>query len=173
MGGQWTVHQPRGGEQPALPVRLQDERVCPGVCLKTDAIRPGRCIRRLGEWEVRHVEAGPLLPIPPDPLLALAPGLACRIGRGPVVQDAPIGRPGEAPVEVGPHDAGWVRLSAGGAVLLRRRKDPRVDPGRARCGAVVLQLLGTGQVAARGSLEAVDLLEDLADVRLVYDPRVL
>src|SRR5690606_20781283 len=57
-------------------------------------------VRRFGGFEVRVVVAGPapLLRVPPDVRLARAPRPPGRVGGGPVVEDAPVGRPRPPPL---------------------------------------------------------------------------
>src|SRR6266581_766282 len=51
--------------------------------------------------EVRDIDTCPLLLrlIPPDIFLALRPWAALWISRGTIVEDAPVGRPGNAPLQ--------------------------------------------------------------------------
>src|SRR3972149_2078496 len=60
-----------------------------------------------------RIALGILLPrigggVPPDDLLVLRPGRPVRPRRGAIVQDAPVGRPGEAPVGIEAVPAGVV-----------------------------------------------------------------
>src|SRR4030095_5004622 len=133
-GGQRPVLEPAGGEQPAAPVDLHDERLVAPVALLglASLVRP--VVGPLGLGEVGHVQAGPLagLLVPPDVALALRPGLAVGVGRGPVVEDPPVGRPGPAPLgRDRPLLAG--RLAAGGLVDLAgvaAAVDPAAAGGR-------------------------------------------
>src|SRR5262249_56052343 len=121
------------------------------------------CVGGDGSAEVGHVAPYPLLlgGVPPDQLLPLAPRLPRRVGRGPVVEDPPVGRPGESPpmAEV---VLGLGLLPAQGQVLPVLGIDAGVDPVPAGGGAVVLE------VAER--LDQLPLLvEELARLVLVRD----
>src|SRR4029078_13402290 len=99
-----------------------------------------------------------------DPLCRGGTGLAVRRGRGAVVENAPVCRPGVGPVEVRAGPAVRVGLAAGGPVLPLLRIDGAVDPGRAGRRAVVLQVAEGRQQLSGVALVAVDLLEDLERV---------
>src|SRR2546423_7951051 len=102
------------------------------------AVVAGGRVRRLRLGKVRHIEPAPtfLGGIPPDVLLALRPWLSRRIGRGAVVEDATISRPGEAPLRC--HVVVRTRLAVAGQVLPRLGEDTAVDPDAASGGAVLL-----------------------------------
>jgi hypothetical protein len=136
--GQRPVNHALGREQPALAVRLHDERVVAGEGGRAAEIWVGAAARSAVEHEVGHVVADPaaLLLVPPDPFLPFAPWLAVQVGRRPVVQDPPVGRPRPAPLRLAPsraavgHPVGRVVNAAG--------VDPGVDPaprGRRSVGA--------------------------------------
>src|SRR4030095_9991539 len=61
-------------------------------------------VGRHGRHEVGVVVAGPLarLLVPPDVTFPLRPGPALGVGAGPVVKDAPVGRPGPGPLRRDP-----------------------------------------------------------------------
>src|SRR5260370_13460455 len=128
MGGQRAVLEPAWGKQPAAAVALEDERIGTRVQVQPAALLLRPRIRRLFCREVRHVHPcpGTGAGVPPDVLLSLRPGLAGRVGRGPVVEDAPVTRPGEAPlgIDVIVRSA----VSATCHVLPRRCKYPGVNP---------------------------------------------
>src|SRR5215470_6853529 len=119
---------------------------------------------RLRLREVWSVEAGPLflLLVPPDELLAFAPGLAVRTRGRAVIEDAAVRRPGESPAV--PVDSG--RLPAVGPVPSRLGKDTRVDPAAASRRAVGFEVLVTVDELSIGDGPAVDLLEDLLGIGL-------
>src|SRR5690348_5982044 len=140
-----------------------DERVVTGEAVGSAG--PGlRAVRRgLGLDEVRRVDAGPrlLLLVPPDVLLALAPGLALGVGGGAVVEDAAVVRPGPAPL------LGRRALLAAGLAVRRPVDAPGVDagvdPAAAAGGAVGLEIgVHAGQLArlVAGQVPPVDLLQD-------------
>src|SRR5581483_3562851 len=93
-------------------------------------------VRRLLLVEIRHVLALPLLAVPPDVALALGPGIPLRVGRGPVVEDAPVRRPCPRPLR---RDIALLPVR-----LLPRRLvdavsvDAAIDPAAAGRGAVRL-----------------------------------
>src|SRR5215831_15360038 len=173
MGREGTVDQPAWIEQPTHAIGLHDKWVFARVRIEANPIGLCRCVRGLVGREVWYIVAGPLLSIPPDPLLALAPGVARGIGRGTVVHHPPVGWPGPTPVEVGAHDSGRVGLLAGGEVLVRGGEDTAVDPGRAGGGAIILQRTEAGEVASCGGLVAVDLFKNLQRLRLSGNARRL
>ena len=84
--------------------------------------------------EVRHIGAGPLGAVPPDHLAVRVPGLAGGVAGGAVVQDPPVGGPGERPVD-GVAEAGGVGVVPPGhhvALLgVGARKEPAAAGGRA------------------------------------------
>ena len=135
-----TVGEAHGGEEPAEPVAVDDERPVSGDGVVAPGIGVGPVVRPLGRREVGDVVADPLalLLVPPDVLFPLGPGLALGVGGGPVVEDAAVRGPGPAPL---------VRRRG----LLRPRLAPPglvdaagvgagVDPTTARRRAVVLEL---------------------------------
>src|SRR6185437_15273938 len=136
-----AVGQGGGHVQPRLAVGLHDERVDAG-----QGLGAGRAVRRpvvrgLVGGEVRDVVPGPrgLLFVPPDQGLALAPRLALGVGRGAVVDDAPVGGPGPAPLVRDPVLL-LARLAAG-RLVDAAGVDAAVDPAAAHGRAVVVELL--------------------------------
>src|SRR5262249_53597742 len=132
------------------------------------ALRVGRGARGLG--------------VPPDELLLLAPGLPVRVRRRSVVEDPPVGRPGERPA-VTERILLVRRLAAGRLVdelaLRRLVHDAGVDPASRRGRAVVLEVaegrdglvllvleLAVGARDVLGRV-AVDLLEDQLHLRMI------
>src|ERR1700733_9515519 len=91
-----------GGVQPAQSVSLSDERMIAGDGRHARRACSRSVIGRLVQLEVRLVLSNPLplFGVPPDQFLTLRPGPPFRVGRGAVVQDANIVRPGEAPVRL-------------------------------------------------------------------------
>src|SRR5206468_5013292 len=100
VGGQRAVLQAGGRVEPALAVGLHDERVVAAQRIGADRVRVGYVVRCAVGYEVRDVVPGPppLLRIPPDVLLASAPGCAVGGGGGAVVEDAAVGGPGPRPL---------------------------------------------------------------------------
>src|ERR1700728_2658403 len=96
-------------------------------------------VGRLVQFEVWFIEPdpAPFLCVPPDQFFTLRPGPSFGVGRGPVVQDADIVWPGEAPLRLD----GVIRdLALVRTVAARLGEDTAVDPAAACCRAVVLQL---------------------------------
>src|ERR1700722_4167960 len=127
--------------------------------------------RLCGGWfgyrEIRHIVAGPLRSVPPYPLLPFAPWIPGWIGRRAVIEEAPVGRPGVAPIQLGAALAGRIGLFTGREVLVRSRKDAGVDPVRTRRRAVIGQGGETGDVLGGvGTVVSVQLLQELLDVGL-------
>src|SRR5713101_1938775 len=111
--------------------------------------------------------AGPLGPVPPHPLLALAPWPALAVGRRAVVEYPAIGRPRPAPLELSARDARRIRLLARGEVSVQSGEHAAVDPGGAGRGPVILEIAEAGEVPIRlRRVVAVDVLEDLHRIRL-------
>ena len=121
--------------QPARAVRLHDEwLVSPdgvlGLCVVGRLV-----VRALGSLEVGDIKAGPLplLFVPPDVFLALAPRLPLGVCGGPIVDDATVHRPRPRPLRGDP-----VLLSPGLApcglvdlVFIDAAVDPTATGGRA------------------------------------------
>ena len=158
VGGQRPVGEPVGRVQPAPPVGLHDERLAAGEGVLGDRVRRRLVVRPLRPREVGHVVAGPLalLLVPPDVGLALRPGPAGRVGRSPVVEQAPVGRP--RPPPLGGHPALLrARLAAGGLVHAAGEA-AAVDPAAAARRAVRLQL-GEGRERRPVGTPPVDLAQ--------------
>src|SRR2546427_5233275 len=150
------VHEARRHEQPALAVRPHDEGLRPGEGIEADAVRFGLRVRRLRRTEVRDVVAHPLSlgyrllglrigrvherRVPPDPALALAPGVALQVGRRAVVHDAAVGGPRPPPLQVRPRYAPRVPLPPRRPVLVPGPVAAAVDPRRPPRRPVVLSL---------------------------------
>src|SRR5215210_5389856 len=160
---QGPVLEPDGREEPALPVAIHDERPVAG-----DGVHAARVLVRAVRWrlvslEVGNVVADPLALclVPPDILLALAPGLPFRVGGGAVVEDTPVHRPRPAPLQV--------RVVAGLAaagLIDAFGVDSGVDPTPTRRRAVVLELGEPTHRLARLDLVAAYFLEDALYVGL-------
>ena len=101
---QRAVDETGRGEEPALAVAFMMNGSVPD-----SASRPMRARLRLGVGRLgrrrsrarRSRSTSFCCRVPPDPLLPLAPRVCRPVGRGAVVHDAPVGRPGEAPAQVG------------------------------------------------------------------------
>src|SRR5688500_14726926 len=113
-----AVEEPRGSEQPPFSVDLHYKWIGPRVGVHPHAALFGGRVRRPCPWEIGDIAARPLLSVPPDILLSLAPGRAVGPGRGAVIENSPVRRPRIAPIEVRPRAARGVGLPALGAVLL-------------------------------------------------------
>src|SRR4029079_5777388 len=164
MCRQRTVLQAVGYPDPSHPVRMHDEWRIAAQALVARAAWRRHAIRRLGAAEVRRIEAGPLAHglVPPDEFLALAPWTPVGTRRGAVVEDAPIGRPREAPaMTVRP-----MRVAFVGAIAPLRRVDAGVDPATARRAAIARERMKARQLRSIGEAAAVDLLQHLLHVRL-------
>src|SRR5208337_5247626 len=96
-------------------------------------------IRLRGRRDVGHVVAAPFGSIPLDELARWIPRLALKVGRRAVVQNAPVGRPGERPFEIGPGVV-WVARIAAGHVVARLVEAAGINPAAACRRAVVAQL---------------------------------
>src|SRR5439155_19778354 len=116
-------------EEPPLAVGPHDERVRPGVRVEADPAGLAGRAGRLPGREVRYVAARPLLAVPPDVPLPLAPRRPVGPRRGAVVHDAAVRGPRVGPAEVRVRSARRIGGVAGRAVLAGRREDPAVDPG--------------------------------------------
>src|SRR5712691_11353874 len=105
---------------------------------------------------------GTLGPVPPHPLLALAPWPALAVGGRAAVEDPAIGRPRPAPLELSAGGSRGIGLLARGEVSVRSGEHAAVDPGGAGRGPVVLEIAEAGEMAVRlVRVIAVDVLEDL------------
>src|SRR5205823_1259959 len=161
-------------EKPAQAIGHHDERISPAMSIHplpvgvrgspgsllsrevghivTDPFSPGICFSGIiaGLFPGRLFPASGVrafsLGLPPDKLLALAPGLTLGVGAGAVVKQAAVGRPGKTPTTV----IGEIRvpvpyprrvsLAVGRPVLAIRGYKAAVDPAAAGGGAVVLQI---------------------------------
>src|SRR5262249_58164055 len=101
-------------------------------------------------------------------------GPAIGSGRGAVVEDAAVVRPGEAPFGL---DGVVGEPALARPVAARLGKDAGVDPAAGRRRAVVLQLGEAGRQAGPAGagvdlvqMTPVDLLEHLLEVRFALDP---
>src|ERR1700737_1220085 len=157
MGGKRAVSEPARGKQPSATVGFEDERVRAGVPVQPAALLIGRRIGSLSYREIRDVDTRPpaRAGVPPDVLFSLPPGLAGRVRGGPVVEDAPVAGPGEAPfgIDIVVRSA----VSATRHILPRRRKDSGINPDAAGRGAVILQSLVIRKLAGIGDGKGLDL----------------
>src|ERR1700682_6493866 len=78
--------------KPAEPVFVQHEGRVPGDCIKSAFVSGWAKLGRLFDRKIGNVDAGPfpLLPVPPDQFLAVAPWLAGRTGARSIIYDATI-----------------------------------------------------------------------------------
>ena len=118
--------------EPALAVRLHDERVVAADGLRAFRVVGRNVVRRLLLVEVGRVVPRPLLllRVPPHEPLALGPRLPVGIRGRTVVQQPTVRRPRPGPFE-GSRTLLPVRLLAGRLVLLVA-EDTGVDPAAAR-----------------------------------------
>src|SRR5579862_6628137 len=95
---------------------------------------------------IRIVESRPFLfvLVPPDEFFPLAPRLAIRPRRRPVVNDAAVVRPGEAPAVA--EQVFW--LSFIGAISIFFRENAAIDPRSAGGRPVIFQVLNVAQLLA-------------------------
>src|SRR5882762_54348 len=139
--------------------------------VEADSSRYCLCRGRFVDDEIGYVVAGPLRSVPPHPLLPLAPWLPGWIGRSAVVQESPVGGPGEAPVQLRATLTGRIGLFAGREILVGSRKHPRIDPRRTSRRAIICQGRKTRNVLAGvGAVVAVHFLEELSRVGLPVLP---
>ena len=146
--GERAVDHPLGGEQPGLAVGLHDEGVVSRQRRGPAEIRVRAAAGGAVDHEVGHVVTDPasLRLVPPDVLLPFAPRFAVRVGRRPVVEDPPVGRPRPAPFRLAPPLAA-VRHAVG-RVVHAPGVHPGVDPAPGRRRSVGAQRgVGGKQVA--------------------------
>src|SRR5690606_38405545 len=95
-----AVDEPARHVERTAPVALHDERVRAVERVDADGAGLVAVGRRLGPLDVGDVVAGPLplLLVPPDVGLALAPRPPVGVGRRAVVEDAPVRGPDPAPL---------------------------------------------------------------------------
>src|SRR5918995_3532012 len=162
-----TVGEAHGGEEPAEPVAVDDERPVSRDGVVAFGIGAWPVIRPLGRREIGDVVADPLalLLVPPDVLFLLGPRLTLGVGRGPVVEDATIRGPGPAPLvrrrwllRPGLAPPGLVDAACVGS---------GVDPTTTRRRAVVLEIGEARDRLPIGHGKAAYLLEDALYVRLL------
>ena len=151
-------HAPR--EQPSRSFRIHD--------VGADIAR----FRR--RCDVGHVVAGPHRAVPLDQLALRIPGLAVDVRRGAVVEDAPVGRPGERPAEI---SAGIARVAgvAPGHHIALLGPAAGIDPAAAGGRAVVAQLPEPVELLAllEHHLGRIDRVGDGGDDIAVHLPRHL
>src|SRR5579875_2667458 len=126
---QRPILHPLWREEPAPAIRLHNEGIAARNSVHARRVGWRRIVGSLVQREIGNVVARPLFlfRVPPDVLLALRPGAALRIRRCTVVEDAPVGGPGEAPLQE--RIAVGVGDTRGRAVVARLRVDTAVDPG--------------------------------------------
>src|SRR5208283_1904773 len=96
---------------------------------------------------VRYVRAAPLGAIPGKQLALWVPGLTRRIGRGAVVQDAPVGGPRPSPVERLANAVG-IGVVAPCHEISGLSPGAAKDPATAGGGAIVPELCEAGELLA-------------------------
>ena len=154
------------GEEPRHAFGIHDKRVHPGF-------------RRHIGLVVRHVGAAPGFAVPPHQALFRIPGFALHVGRGTVVENPPVGRPGPGPALMLMH-AIRIAVVAAGHLVARLGPAAAENPATGRRTAIVLELTerrqlgigldrrasGVGEVGGGG---AVDFLGQFFWRRLVGD----
>ncbi len=167
VDGERPVLEADRREEPALAVTLHDERPVAGDGVNTFRVSVGTVVGAFVGLEVGDVEARPLplLLVPPDVLLLLAPGLALGVCGGTIVEDAAVRRPRPAPLGGGVGLLGPGLAAAG--LIHAVGHYARVDPTPARRRAIILQISKPIHRLARLHRVTADLLEDALDVRLL------
>src|SRR5579883_1758617 len=99
MSRQWSVLQAFGHINPPQTILVQYERRIARLAIQALGIRRRPIIGCFFLFKIRHVQPGPfpLVFIPPNQLLELAPRATVGPRAGPVVNNAPIAGPGEPP----------------------------------------------------------------------------
>src|ERR1700756_4663405 len=165
MSRQGTVCQPDWNPDPTQTVRMQNE----GPIAGERSVAFCACWRpvlwRLARSEIGNIQTNPLLFrfIPPDQLLAFAPGLPIGARRSSVINDATICWPGKGPtmpVKV-------ARVACIGSILIAGRKYTGINPATAGSGTVRLELSETFYKGAIRQGVAVDFLQNFLDIRLL------
>src|SRR5690348_16651675 len=160
MRGQRTIFQSAGDVQPANSIRMQCERT--RAAQRLDSFTFFQIIFGFWReffWVIGIVQPAPLLLlfIPPDQFFALAPRLAIRTCRRPVIDDAAIVWPGESPTVA----EQVMRFAFIGAIPVFFRKDAAINPRPACRASVVFQILNLLQLFAIVDRPAVDLFQYL------------
>ena len=160
VGRQRAVHQSARGVEPALAVRLHDERVDPRQRVGPGRAGRGTGVRGQSGREVGHVVARPSpgFRVPPDVLLAGAPRPPVGAGGGAVVEQPAVRGPHPRPVGVHPFLLGLGRTQRG--MVHAVGEDPGVDPAAAVGGAVRAHL-GVGRERLSGPLAGQEAAVDL------------
>src|SRR5947207_7358770 len=97
MRREWAVLQTFRNVHPAQAVFVQDEGRVATLTIKTAFVPSRLIIGRFACLEIRNVNAGPFFRFPPNKLFAFAPRFTVRFRTRPIVNDAAIAWPTEAP----------------------------------------------------------------------------
>src|SRR5579885_1082224 len=137
MCGQRPILQPLRRKQPSPTVRFHDKGIAAGDRIHALCAWRRRVIGCFIERKIWYIVSGPLLLllIPPDVLFPFRPGTPLRISRSAIIQDAPVGRPGEAPLQIR-IAIGYTRCCS---VIARFWIDSAIDPGAAGRAAIAFQ----------------------------------
>src|SRR5439155_7001313 len=92
-----TILQTLRDVHPAQAIFMQYEGRVAALTIKTTFVPSRSIIRRFARLEIRNVNAGPLFRFPPNKFFAFAPRFTIRFRAGPIVNDAAIAWPTEAP----------------------------------------------------------------------------
>src|SRR6266513_5108978 len=122
---------------PSQAVFVQDEGRVAALTIKTIFIPSWSIIGRFACLEIRNINAGPLFRFPPDKLFAFAPRFTIRLRAGPIINDAAIAWPTEAPTvaEI------ILRLSRVRFVHAISIENARINPRAARGRAISFQFV--------------------------------
>src|SRR5438034_10219613 len=137
MRREWAVLQTLRDVHPAQAIFMQDEGRVAAFTLKASFVSSRSIIGRFACLEIRNVNAGPFFRFPPDKLFAFAPRFTIRLRAGPIVNDAAIARPTEAPTvaEI------ILRLSRVRFVHAISIENARINPCAARGRAISFQFV--------------------------------
>src|SRR5712675_751984 len=118
---------------------MQNERRVTGNCIESFGAYLRLVVGRFSFHKTGNVYAGPFFRVPPHQFFPFAPWMTVRPRTGPVIDDAPIARPREAPA-VTEIIFGFARVGLVDAVAA---KNTGVDPATARGRTVGFQFSKT------------------------------
>src|SRR5258708_4837289 len=165
---QWTIGQSAGSIDPAFPFAMHGKWISARMGIQPIAIWIGFGVWGLGFRKVRNIipDPAPLCSIaiivkrvPPDVFLALRPRLARRVGRGAIIQNVAVGRPGKAPSKA---DV-LITLTAACQVLPLFRHNATENPAATSCTAIGFERGKIFDHFAVGDSVTIDLLHDIFD----------
>src|SRR5215472_9717808 len=143
------------------------KRERPGAAQRFDpstSVQIRRSLRGQIFFEIRVVETGPLFSfsVPPHKFLTLTPRFALGVGRGAIIDNATVIRPGKSPTVA--EQILWIAFVCSIAAFLG--KYAAVNPGTTSGCAVILQVLHVRQLLPFGQAVAIDLFENDFNIRL-------